>query len=81
MKHCEHNPIMVCEICKTKMKNYSVEVRYQATRFYIVEAETELAAENIALKRDIKKYPNDRPSDNKFDSIAFMRCDAVAEVK
>ena len=62
------------------MKKYSVEIRYMATRCYIVEAETERLAENIALLRDIKRFPNDNPTQHRFDILSFRDCETMVEV-
>jgi hypothetical protein len=62
------------------MKKYAVEIRYTATRCYVIEAETERGAERVALDMDIEKYPDDKPSRHRFDTLAFRDCETMAEV-
>jgi len=70
MKHCE-----------PRTKKFAVEVRYIATRCYVIEAKTETTAERIALDRDIKNFPMGIPaSRHRFDVLTFRDCETMVEV-
>jgi hypothetical protein len=45
-----------------------------------MEADTPREAEELARMLDIKRFPNDNPSRNKFDVITYRDCQTMAEV-